>query len=291
MSDIFRCPVCRGALSRTSEGYRCRPCARTYPIANGIPDFFVSESNHDFSDDSNTIWLDPEVVEARDTIYRLCSRELVGMAFCMGEIDRRTSKGSRVLEVGMGTGHFTRWLAEASKPGTEIHAFDFSWPIIEKAIVKTAGLPGISLFRANAREGLPFPDDTFDIVFLRLAPLGPRAVPAAQAAFELLRPGGWFFEAGWKEERFETPPTEWAIQHGFEIAEHHVWQYQRLQSDEEHQAWQIEGKRLAAAREARGSKHTSGSREGPCDPVCIRRRGSGFLTMTHENLTIARKPA
>jgi len=289
MSDIFCCPVCKGPLLPTSASFQCRPCGRNFQIVNGIPDFFVAESEHDFGNDPNIIWLDSQIVEARDTVYRLCTRELKGMTFCMREMGRRMSRGCRVLEVGMGTGHFTRWLTEVSEPGTAIYAFDFSWPIIEKAKFNTGGLSGVTLFRANAREGLPFQAGIFDIVFVRLAPLGPRGVPNVQAGFELLKPGGWYFSAGWEKERYETPPTEWAIQHGYESAEYHVWQYHRVQSEEEYIAWQTEQKHLLAMRESGKAIDTSGRTR--FDSGCNQGSGRGILKMTQEHVLIAQKPA
>lgn len=249
---------------------------------DGIPDFFICESESQAIGDRNAPFLSSEMAEVRDTTYRLCTRELKGMAFCMQEISRRTGPGRRVLEAGMGTGHFTRWLAEVSVPGTEIYACDASWPMIEKAKVNAGGLPGVALFRANARGGLPFKNEAFDILFLRLAPLGPHGVPNAQAAFELLKPGGWYFDAVWEREQFETPPTEWAIQHGYGYAEHHVWRYFRLQSEEEGLAGQ-----RAMDLMAKG--------DGSVAKVEEMRVGrqvgdEGILKMTVENLLIAQKP-
>lgn len=254
---------------------------------NGIPDFFVSESEHDFGDDPNIIWLDPQTVEARDTVYRLCARELRGMTYCLHEMGRRTSGGCRVLEVGMGTGHFTGWLAEVSEPDTAIYAFDFSWPIIEKAKVNLRELSGVTLFRANAREGLPFQAGAFDIVFVRLAPLGPRGVPNVQAGFELLKPGGWYFGAGWEKERYETPPTEWAIQHGYERAEYHEWQYRRVQSEEEYLARQIEQQQLWAVQHS--GKVIGASERMRFDARCNQNSGR-VMVMTQEHVLIAQKP-
>jgi len=284
MSDIFCCPVCKGPLLSTSMSFQCRPCDRSFQIMNGIPDFFVSESEHNFSDDPNIIWLDSQIVEARDTIYRLCTRELRGMTFCMHEMGRRTSWGCRILEVGMGTGHFTHWLTEVSERDTAIYAFDFSWPIIEKAKANTAELTGVTLFRANAREELPFKAGIFDIVFVRLAPLGPRGVPNVQAGFELLKPGGWYFGAGWEKERFETPPTEWAIQHGYESAEYHEWQYCRVQNEEEHIAWQTEQKHLLDMMESKKAIETRSGSD------CNQGGGRHILKMTQEYVLIAQKP-
>jgi SAM-dependent methyltransferase len=278
MFDSFCCPVCKGSLTAAAASLGCAPCGREFEIVDGVPDFFISETDQDAINDPNKTWLDPEIVEARDTYYDLCARQLKGMTFCMQEVARRTRPGCRVLEVGMGTGHFTRWLAEVAEPGTEIHGFDFSWPIIERAKVNAGGLPNVALFRANARGPLPFEDASFDIVLLRLAPLGPRGVPGVQAAFELLKPGGWLFEAGWKAERYETPPTEWAIQHGFESAEHHVWQYWRAQTEQERAAIEVESKRLISL----GGHSWKETREKVGDGV--------RLKMTHENLLIAQKP-
>jgi SAM-dependent methyltransferase len=289
MSDLFCCPVCKGPLLPTSVSFQCRPCGTSFQIVNGIPDFFVSESDHDFSDDPNIIWLDSQIVKARDTVYRLCTRELKGMTFCMHEMGRRTSKGCRVLEVGMGTGHFTQWLTEVSEPGTAIYAFDFSWPIIEKAKVNTGGLPGVTIFRANAREALPFQASVFDVVFVRLAPLGPHGVSNVQVGFELLKPGGWYFGAGWQKERFETPPTEWAVQHGYETAEYHSWQYRRVQSKEEYMAWQTEQKHLLAMRES--GKAIDTSERMRFDSRCNQGSGRDILKMTQEHVLIAQKPA
>jgi SAM-dependent methyltransferase len=288
MSDIFYCPVCKGPLLPTPVSFQCSPCRRNFQIVNGIPDFFVADSEHDFSDDPNIIWLDSKIVEARDTVYRLCTRQLKGMTFCMHEMGRRTSKGCRVLEVGMGTGHFTRWLTEVSEPGTAVYAFDFSRPIIEKARVNIGESPEVTLFRANAREGLPFQAGAFDIVFARLAPLGPRGVPNVQAAFELLKPGGWYFGAGWEMERYETPPIEWTIQHGYESAEYHEWQYRRVQSEEEYIAWQTEQKHLLAMREGGKAKGTS-ERTG-FDSELNQGGGRGILKMTREHVLIAQRP-
>jgi len=184
----------------------------------------------------------------------------------------------------MGTGHFTRWLAEVSRPGTEIYAFDFSWPIIEKAKINAQGLSEAILFRANARGRLPFKKKCFDIVLLRLAPLGAHGIPNVQTGWEILRPGGWYFEAGWAPTRYETPPTEWAMQHGFESAQHHQWQYWRTQTEPEQRAFQIEIERLVSqgCPIVKPPHKETNNRSGEGRPV---------QKMTHENLLIAHKPS
>jgi hypothetical protein len=135
---------------------------------------------------------------------------------------------------------------------------------------------------------LPFKNSTFDIVFLRLAPLGPHGVPNAKAAFDLLKPGGWFFEAGWAPGKHETPPTEWAIQNGYASAEHHIWQYQHKVSKEEHAATLVEERFLLSVWEE--GKSAEEARE-IVTKMKIQPIGDGDVEkMTQENLLIAQKP-
>ena len=37
-------------------------------------------------------------------------------------------------------------------------------------------------------------------------------IMSIKVGFELLKPEGWYFEAGWEREQFETPPMEWMFQ-------------------------------------------------------------------------------
>jgi SAM-dependent methyltransferase len=270
--DAFCCPTCKRPLITVSAGLTCTACDRVFPIVNNIPDFFVIDGDQEIIDLVSRIWQDERIVKARDTVYRLRTRELKGMIFCMQEIAQRTGEGVRILEIGMGTGHFTCWMAELAAPGTEIYAFDCSWPIIQTAQENLRGLSTVTLFRANARGKLPFPEQYFDILFLRLAPLGSHGVPNVAVGFQLLKPGGWYFEAGWDRPQYEIPWIDWAIQHGFENAEHHTWHYPRLITEEEQLAWQIEQGAF------------------PADHKGASPRSSGKVRMTTENLLIAQKP-
>ena len=63
-----------------------------------------------------------------------------------------------LLEIGVGTGHFARWLASE---GYRVAGVDLSAPMIAEA----ARRGGVLLVRADA-EALPFPDNTFDGVLL-----------------------------------------------------------------------------------------------------------------------------
>ncbi len=107
----------------------------------------------------------------------------------------------------------------------------------------------------------------------------------AQAGYQLLRPGGWLFQAGWDPERFETPAVDWAIQQGFESAELHEWLYPRTQTWPEYAAVQVERGTLAAmgGRIGKGMGQPEG--DGDRQPV----EGESNRVTTHEHLTIAHK--
>ncbi len=275
-TDIFVCPICKGLLVHSAQGFHCAACARAYPIIDGIPDFFLPEAdeqNQVWRD--NLVWLDPQMAEARDTIYRLSVRQLKGMEFAMQQLAPRTFPGCRILEVGTGTGQITCWMAEAAAPGTEITSLDFSWPMLAKARANLAGLPGVILLRANSTSELPFPKESFDIVFLRLAPLGDPGSWNVQVALQLIKPGGWLFKAGWEPRREETSWTEGAIRVGYESAEAHEWRYPRTKTREEYEASRVECERAAA--------FGAPIHQLPEEP-------SSLVSMTCENLRIARRP-
>jgi SAM-dependent methyltransferase len=282
--DIIVCPVCKGPLGHADAGYHCAACTRAYPISDGIPDFFITEIEGTASEQEdqawreNLVWLDPKMVEARDTIYRLSVRELKGMAFAMQQLALRTFPGCRILEVGTGTGQFACWMAEVSAPGTEIYAIDYSWPMFAKARANISNQPGVMLLRVNASGKLPFREESFDIIFLRLAPLGEHGMDNVLAAFQLLRQGGWLFKAGWNLRREDIPWTEKALQIGYECAEVHEWQYPRFKTREEYAASQVELERAIAF----GAPFMKGP-----EPAW---EGDRTVSMTWENLRIAKKP-
>ena len=235
LTDTFRCPLCKGPLMQTKIDVQCETCDHVYEIPASIPDFYIAEGESTIrADDQNRKWLDDQVVEGRDLYYDHCTRELPGMSFCMDEIGRRTFAGCRILEVGSGTGHFTRWLAEVCQPGTEIYTFDFSWPCIEKTRAKIGNSPGLTLFRANARAPLPFADETFDVILQRLAPFNPSGASPEEKThrtLDLLKPGGWHIFAGWG---VEYTTCKELIRQGFARAEHHRWEYPYIFAGEEY---------------------------------------------------------
>ncbi len=61
------------------------------------------------------------------------------------------------LDIGCGTGHFTRWLAAR---GVEVTGLDLSGPMLAVARERSQGIP----YLQGTAEALPFADGAFDVV-------------------------------------------------------------------------------------------------------------------------------
>jgi len=104
-------------------------------------------------------------------------------------------KGQRVLVVACGTGRGMIELAQAVGPAGRVDALDLSEAMIDQARAKSEKL-GLSdrvhFKQGNARE-LPYPDETFDVVYngymFDLIPLD-GFVPILKEMARVLKPGG-----------------------------------------------------------------------------------------------------
>jgi ubiquinone/menaquinone biosynthesis C-methylase UbiE len=72
-------------------------------------------------------------------------------------------RGSRVLDVGGGTGGIIPFLLQAIGPQGEVHSIDFAEKMVEIGRMKFAGEPRVSVQVASG-ENLPFEDHFFDHV-------------------------------------------------------------------------------------------------------------------------------
>jgi ubiquinone/menaquinone biosynthesis C-methylase UbiE len=103
--------------------------------------------------------------------------------------------GEKVLDVGCGTGYFSRRVARAVSPAGTVVGIDPSEPMLDYA---TAHAPANCTFRAAAAEDLPFGDASIDLIVSSLAfhhiPTEHRA-DAVREMFRVLRPGGRLFIA------------------------------------------------------------------------------------------------
>jgi ubiquinone/menaquinone biosynthesis C-methylase UbiE len=77
-------------------------------------------------------------------------------------------RGHRVLDVGCGLGHYTRWLAELVGPEGRVVGLDNSHTMLEEARRREEGRsPWLEFVQGDA-HWLPFEDDTFDVSYANL---------------------------------------------------------------------------------------------------------------------------
>lgn len=277
LSDFFRCPRSGQKLMQIDQTAVSQDRRHIYEFVNGVPDFYIEEDESVVpADDANRKWLDADAVSARDLYYDRCS-EWEGMSYCVDQIARLSHPTCRVLEVGAGTGHFSRRLAESCESGTLIYCFDFSLPCLRTIETRTAGFPNVHLFRANARGPMPFAPGGFDVILQRLAPFAPKGVGPQtkfQRALDLLKPGGHYVFAGWEDEY--NASCDLYLQNGFARVRHHRWAYPYHFGDEEFVGGLVEG---GATREEADAQ-LSDAKGAP----------DGLLTLRKEHLFIAQKP-
>ncbi len=114
-------------------------------------------------------------------------REVYGDAFWAPALLALLPRGTRVADLGCGTGELVAALAAA---GAEVIGVDREEAMLTAARGRTEGLPGVTLLRGDV-EALPIPDASVDaaLLVLVLQHLAQPAAALAEAA-RVLRPGG-----------------------------------------------------------------------------------------------------
>lgn len=109
--------------------------------------------------------------------------------------------GDQVLDIGCGTGYFTRRAARAVTPGGHAVGIDPSRPVIDYA---TRLAPANCTFHLASAQALPHPDASFDVVISSLAihHLHPdERLTALREMRRVLRPGGRLLIADFRPPR------------------------------------------------------------------------------------------
>lgn len=113
--DLLRCPSCRGKLERPSEhALACRVCVRSFPVEEGIPLLYSSNDwesgKPDVTDSVRAFYEEnpfPNYDDV-DSVFRLAQKAEQG--FFARMLNEQIPPGSRVLEVGCGTGQLSNYL-------------------------------------------------------------------------------------------------------------------------------------------------------------------------------------
>ncbi|OCW58000.1 SAM-dependent methyltransferase [Hoeflea olei] len=114
-------------------------------------------------------------------------------------VDHLDFAGKRVLDIGCGSGGITLFLACEYAPA-EIVGYDVEQPVIDVASrrAKEQGLDRVARFVRGEPGPLPFPVESFDIVFSKDALIHVADKERLfQDIFRLLKPGGQFAASDW----------------------------------------------------------------------------------------------
>jgi ubiquinone/menaquinone biosynthesis C-methylase UbiE len=114
----------------------------------------------------------------------------------------KEARGRNVLDIGCGRGEFTLSVAAVA---TKVVGVDFSRNAIIRAIVNTSlqGATNVELRLANARS-IPYPDESFDLVYCRRGP-ATYDLKTARETHRVLKHDGQFVE----EEIGEKDKLNW----------------------------------------------------------------------------------
>ncbi|MEM5474246.1 methyltransferase domain-containing protein [Hoeflea sp. AS60] len=107
--------------------------------------------------------------------------------------------GSQVLDIGCGSGGITLFLAREYQPAG-IVGFDVEQPVVDLATKRAMqqGLADRASFVRGAPGPLPFPDQSFDVVFSKDALIHVADKEALFAdIYRVLKPGGRFAASDW----------------------------------------------------------------------------------------------
>lgn len=131
-----------------------------------------------------------------EELTRLPREFPIELAITLRVLDRHVPPGARVLEIGVGGGHYTRWLAAR---GCRLHLVDISRRLLD-TVASAVPQALIGATHASAVNLRALPDDPFDLIislgpFYHLLTVGERRAAVVESA-RLLRPGGLLIAAG-----------------------------------------------------------------------------------------------
>ncbi len=176
---ILRCLDCQGALDDGESSLICPTCGRTYPVVAGIPVMMAADDDAEvwegyFGSRAETLG-DSESANSYFDIrsFRIVRDKLLGL------IGR--PEGLSILDIGCGTGHFSRSLARAN----QLVGVDIS-----REMAAYARKKGLATVQSTGKR-LPFAPATFALVIANniiqsIREGGPFVAEAAR----VLRPGG-----------------------------------------------------------------------------------------------------
>jgi len=190
LAEVVVCPQCKADLRAEQNGLVCRDCRAGYPVRDGLPVFTTGASDNEGKPAKKA-----EITRYYDNVAPIYNVShgigLYGGTYCTETkykpvFNRFMAEGDTILEIGCGTGVFTRVLG---KQWPRLVATDISEPMLRESLNAGTASP----LAAADTERLPFADNAFDVVVgmttFSYCPDKPRALSEIQ---RVLKPGGRF---------------------------------------------------------------------------------------------------
>jgi SAM-dependent methyltransferase len=183
----FRCPACRGPLTRAGDSLACAACARSYAVEGDVPDFVGNRDEFYEGRFAQTMsegiggqrWARTPIGAAVNALWRRVSIAARRQRL----IQRHLPEAGEILDLACGGG--TGALVGAG----EVTGVDLSWSSVRQArrVYAAAACADAS--------ALPFPEAAFDVVFssdfLGHVPEASKDAVLSEVR-RCLRPGGRF---------------------------------------------------------------------------------------------------
>ncbi len=177
MQPLFACPICRRTISPQGETLQCPQCGRSFPVANGIPDF--STRSHYWNQVSpEQMQLLLEAAETHGYRYAVdkvltafTSPHMAGYVLGESRADFRCllplTRTSHVLDLGAGWGAVACTLAPITGAVTAVDTNPHTLRFVEIR-ARQSGIHNLYPVRIDPLDDgrLPFPDDAFDIAIM-----------------------------------------------------------------------------------------------------------------------------
>lgn len=178
MQSLLCCPVCGGALERTSKTYRCA-AGHSFDLAReGYVNLLSANRRH-----SKAPGDDSRMVSARSRFLDGGWYEPLRAELCRVFLEN-TAQAPRVLDAGCGEGYYTAALTRcAGERGGALAGVDISKPAVKHAARRCPA----SELAVSSVYHLPLAGNSVDAVVNCFSPL------ADEEFRRVLRPGGVFF--------------------------------------------------------------------------------------------------
>ena len=164
--EIFRCPRCRAALELGDEEFKCTGCSQAFPTEDNIPLLFWpndwDESQGDVTDQVREFYEETPFpnYDEFDSVGSLIEKARKGLFAKM--LDDQVPAGTRVLEVGCGTGQLCNFLSIANRTvfGADLclNSLRLGQHFKEQNHLANIRFLQVNLFRP------PFAEQSFDLV-------------------------------------------------------------------------------------------------------------------------------